>query len=70
MSAMDESNALVNCLDDENACTLSDACAQRSVWQTVEDAVNEILERTTIADLAMPVAPVLVDAPKRIVRQP
>ena len=69
MSAMDESNALVNCLDDENACTLSDACAQRSVWQTVEDAVNEILERTTIADLAMPVAPVLVDALKRKVRQ-
>ena len=70
MSALDESSSLVNCLDDQNACTLSDACAQRSVWQTVEDAVNAILEGTTIADLTSPVAPVAVDAPKRMVRQP
>ena len=69
MSAMDESNALVNCLDDENACSLSDCCAQRSVWQTVEDAVNTILERTTIADLTMPVGPALVAAPKKADRE-
>lgn len=67
MAAMDESNALVNCLDDENACSLLDCCAQRSVWQTVEEAVNTILERTTIADLVTP--PAFVESPKRAVRQ-
>ena len=65
MSAFDEANALVSCLDDENACTLSDCCAQRNVWQTVEDAINEILERTTIADLVAPSGAAFVDAPRR-----
>ena len=69
MSAMDESSALVGCLDDENACSLSDCCAQRSVWQTVEDAVNAILERTTIADLVTPERPTFIEPPKRAVRQ-
>lgn len=67
MSAFDESNALVSCLDDENACTLSDSCAQRNVWQTVEDAINAILERTTVADLVTPPRPALVASPKRAV---
>ena len=70
MSAFDESNALVGCLDDENACTLSDCCAQRNVWQTVEDAINTILEGTTIADLVTPPRPAFVGAPKRAVGQP
>ena len=65
MSAFDESNALVSCLDDESACTLSDCCAQRNVWQSVEDAINEILQRTTIADLVAPVPPAFVEAPTR-----
>lgn len=69
MSAMDESSALVGCLDDENACSLSDCCAQRNVWQTVEDAVNAILERTTIADLVTPATPAFVEPPKRAARQ-
>ena len=65
MNAMDESSALVNCLDDHNACSLSDCCAQQSVWQSVEDAVNAILERTTIADLTRPVGPALLASPKK-----
>ena len=69
MSAFDESNALVGCLDDENACTLSDCCAQRNVWQTVEDAINTILEGTTVADLVTPPGPAFVEAPKRAVPQ-
>lgn len=69
MSAFDESNSLVSCLDDEAACTLSDCCAQRSVWQTVEEAVNAILERTTIADLLMPAQPVFVEPPKQAARR-
>ena len=68
MSVFDESGTLVNCLDDENACTLSDNCAQRSVWQTVEDAVNAVLARTTIADLTRPMGPVPVESPARAVR--
>ena len=33
-------------------CKLSGACAQREVWQTVEATVQNVLDTTTIADLA------------------
>lgn len=69
MSAFDDTNALVSCLDDENACTLSDCCAQRNVWQSVEDAINEILQRTTIADLVAPARPAFVEPPTRAARR-
>ena len=66
MAALDEDNALVSCLDDENVCSLSDCCAQRNVWQLVEDAINAVLERTTIADLVTPPRLAFVEPPARV----
>lgn len=40
------------CIEDPSECTLSSACAQREVWQTVEATVQNVLNTTTIADLA------------------
>ncbi len=45
-------NSLV-CLEVPDGCTLSSACAQREVWQTVETTVHNVLSATTIADLAV-----------------
>lgn len=42
----------IDCLDDASVCTRSGGCAQRSVWEAVRDATVQILEQTSIADLA------------------
>lgn len=43
----------VGCLDDTKMCVHVPACAQREVWRSVADAVFQILNSTTIADLAI-----------------
>ena len=40
------------CIEHPSECTRSSACAQREVWQTVEATVRNVLNTTTIADLA------------------
>jgi len=44
--------ALLGCLDDAGSCDRSPACGQRSVWRDVELAIQQVLDATTIADLA------------------
>ena len=56
MSAMGGWETLVGCLDDPAACFQSGACAQREIWREVDDAVQHILDRTTIAELAQRLA--------------
>lgn len=42
----------VDCLDDASQCSKSGGCAQRDMWAEVQAAVLNVLENTTIADLA------------------
>ena len=55
LSAVAESlgglHVIVGCLDDRAMCAHVPACAQREVWQSVSEAVFNILDSTTIADL-------------------
>ena len=51
MTYLGNPQPLVNCLDDSTKCSQSPTCGQRSVWQKVEEAINEVLENTTVADL-------------------
>jgi len=44
--------APLDCIDDINECTLAAGCAQRNIWQDVEEAVNHVLTTTTVGDLA------------------
>ncbi len=53
MNTLEGTGAPLVCLEDPGECTLSGACAQREVWQTVGDAVHNVLGSITIADLAM-----------------
>lgn len=66
MAAFNETETIVGCLEDMGTCTLSDDCSQRNIWQTVEKAINEILERTTIADLVKPSFKVAVESPRKV----
>ena len=52
MEVLDGSNNLVNCLDDDNFCVHSPACAQKELWKTVEEAIHGVLFSITVSDLA------------------
>lgn len=51
MIALGETGTLIGCLEDPALCNLSPACSQRDIWRDVEEAVQHILDQTTIADL-------------------
>lgn len=52
MTGLEGTSAFLDCITEPTECTLSNICAQREVWRSVEDAVNSVLNSTTIADLA------------------
>ena len=51
MECLDNSVTLVGCLSNASTCVHSPACAQQEVWRTVEEAVRQILDSTSIGDL-------------------
>jgi len=51
MTALGGMETIVGCLDNPEVCIHVPACAQREVWRTVEEAVQRVLDSTTIADL-------------------
>jgi Rrf2 family protein len=52
VDTLEGTGAPLVCIEHPSECTLSSACAQREVWQTVESTVRNVLGTTTIADLA------------------
>ena len=52
VSTLEGRSAPLDCLDDMSECTLAVACAQRSIWQDVEQAVHKVLTTTSVGDLA------------------
>lgn len=52
MATLEGNTHLVDCLVEPDECSLSDTCAQRDVWKSVEDAMQDLLRATTVADLA------------------
>lgn len=49
---MEGSLAPVSCLDDEeNQCGRSNCCATLHVWKELNDAINSVVDRVTLADL-------------------
>ncbi len=42
----------IECLDEASECTRSGGCAQREMWERVQQAILEVLESTTIGELA------------------
>ncbi len=51
MACLGSTETLLACLDGSNSCVHVLGCAQREVWQAVDEAVFDILDSTTVADL-------------------
>jgi len=52
VSTLEGRTAPLDCIDDASECKLADGCAQRNIWQDVEEAVHHVLVTTTVGDLA------------------
>ena len=52
MLTLEGNTPVLDCLTEPNECTLSYTCAQRDVWRSVDEAVHDLLNATTVADLA------------------
>lgn len=44
---------VLDCLREPDGCSLSGACAQREVWALFEESVQDLLSKTTIADMVL-----------------
>ena len=51
MTSLEGSGTPLVCLEHPDECSLSGNCAQRDMWQVVEDTVHNVLRSTSIADL-------------------
>ena len=48
---MEGSTAPVECVDDSGICSRSDLCITRGVWAEIKEAMDKVLESTTLQDL-------------------
>ena len=48
---LDGSMALVECVDDSKTCSRSDLCVTRDIWGELKQAIDGILDATTLRDL-------------------
>jgi Rrf2 family protein len=53
IEALEGSILPIDCLDDSSTCSKAGGCAQREMWQAVREAILGVLEKTTVADLAV-----------------
>ena len=58
VATLEGRTAPLDCIVDEDECVLSGTCSQREIWRGVEDAVQRVLEGTTVWELAFPRQPV------------
>jgi Rrf2 family cysteine metabolism transcriptional repressor len=49
--AVEGSTALVECVDDPQACSRADDCLTRSIWVKATEAINSVFDSTTLQDL-------------------
>lgn len=52
MQELDGNSSPLDCLTLPTDCMFADCCAQKEIWQTVEDSIHKVLEGTTLAHLA------------------
>jgi len=50
--ALEGSILPIDCLDDTSTCSKAGGCAQRDMWQSVREAILNVLDNTTISELA------------------
>ena len=51
IQSIEGSTAPVECVDDAGICSRSDLCVTRVVWTKIKEAIDKVLESTTLQDL-------------------
>jgi DNA-binding IscR family transcriptional regulator len=51
VNILEGSLCIVDCLSNPESCTRYEYCAARDIWCELKDAVNDILESTTLQNL-------------------
>jgi Rrf2 family transcriptional regulator, cysteine metabolism repressor len=51
IQALEGSICLVDCVDDPDSCERSASCVTRDIWDRMEKAMKDVLEKTTLKDL-------------------
>lgn len=51
IQSVEGSSAPVECVDDESICQRSKLCVTREIWTEIKNAVDNVLESTTLEDL-------------------
>ncbi len=49
--AVEGSTAPVECIDDPGSCPMVGECPTRQTWKELQESIEEVLHRTTVADL-------------------
>ena len=52
MQELDGNASPLDCLTLPTDCMFAGCCAQKEIWQTVEESIQQVLEGTTLAHLA------------------
>ena len=52
MITLEGRTAALDCIDEPAECVLSAGCAQREIWRGVDEAIQQVLETTSVASLA------------------
>lgn len=52
MATLDGTASPLRCIEEPAGCSVYDACAQRNIWQSVDEAVQSVLNSISIGDLA------------------
>ena len=52
MRQLDGNASPLDCLTLPTDCMFVDSCAQKEIWQSVEDSIQQVLQATTLAHLA------------------
>ena len=59
ITALDGPIAITECIDDSpGECAQEPVCAVRGNWQRINDGIRHALDAITLAEMAMPIAPI------------
>ncbi len=65
MQELDGNASPLDCLTLPTDCRFADSCAQKEIWQSVEESIQRVLEATTLAHLAERQSALIDEADRR-----
>ena len=66
MRELDGNASPLDCLTLPTDCMFADCCAQKEIWQSVEESIQQVLEATTLSHLADRQRALIVEGDRRL----